>query len=269
MDVMDGMIERRERGYVSRDRGARGDGVPSRLRDARGAARRGARGARRPPARVGAQLARGTSFADRVYGPELMARYCAPRRRARASCLAVRRRDRRRRWTSSSASSWRRYPGHRDRRRLLAAAPAADRAEEQAELAERINADRAGRRLGRDRRAQAGEVDGADAARCWRRRCWSGVGAAFDFIAGRKRQAPAWMQRRGLEWLFRLSQEPRAAGAPLPALQPRVRGGVRAPVHCAGTSPSEPEAAGSDVRTTPSSTTSRSSASAASGCRSR
>jgi len=35
-----------------------------------------------------------------------------------------------------------------------------------------------------------------------------GVGAAFDFLSGRKRQAPAWMQRRGLEWLFRLSQEP-------------------------------------------------------------
>ena len=39
-----------------------------------------------------------------------------------------------------------------------------------------------------------------------------GVGAAFDFIAGRKRQAPAWMQRRGLEWLFRLSQEPLRLG---------------------------------------------------------
>ena len=36
----------------------------------------------------------------------------------------------------------------------------------------------------------------------------AGVGAAFDFIAGRTRQAPAWMQRRGLEWLFRLSQDP-------------------------------------------------------------
>lgn len=36
-----------------------------------------------------------------------------------------------------------------------------------------------------------------------------GVGAAFDFLAGRKRQAPAWMQRAGLEWLFRLVQEPR------------------------------------------------------------
>jgi N-acetylglucosaminyldiphosphoundecaprenol N-acetyl-beta-D-mannosaminyltransferase len=35
-----------------------------------------------------------------------------------------------------------------------------------------------------------------------------GVGAAFDFLAGLKRQAPGWMQRRGLEWAFRLSQEP-------------------------------------------------------------
>jgi N-acetylglucosaminyldiphosphoundecaprenol N-acetyl-beta-D-mannosaminyltransferase len=35
-----------------------------------------------------------------------------------------------------------------------------------------------------------------------------GVGAAFDFLAGTKRQAPAWMQRAGLEWLFRFIQEP-------------------------------------------------------------
>ena len=36
-----------------------------------------------------------------------------------------------------------------------------------------------------------------------------GVGAAFDFHAGRVRQAPAWMQRRGLEWFFRLLMDPR------------------------------------------------------------
>jgi exopolysaccharide biosynthesis WecB/TagA/CpsF family protein len=35
------------------------------------------------------------------------------------------------------------------------------------------------------------------------------VGAAFDFHAGSKKMAPAWMQKRGLEWLFRLTQEPR------------------------------------------------------------
>jgi N-acetylglucosaminyldiphosphoundecaprenol N-acetyl-beta-D-mannosaminyltransferase len=36
-----------------------------------------------------------------------------------------------------------------------------------------------------------------------------GVGAAFDFHAGLVPQAPAWMQRAGLEWAFRLRQEPR------------------------------------------------------------
>lgn len=36
-----------------------------------------------------------------------------------------------------------------------------------------------------------------------------GVGAAFDFVSGTKRQAPAWMRRNGLEWLFRLASEPR------------------------------------------------------------
>ena len=46
------------------------------------------------------------------------------------------------------------------------------------------------------------------------RRCFPGatligVGAAFDFHAGRVRQAPAWMQAAGLEWLFRLMMEPR------------------------------------------------------------
>jgi N-acetylglucosaminyldiphosphoundecaprenol N-acetyl-beta-D-mannosaminyltransferase len=35
-----------------------------------------------------------------------------------------------------------------------------------------------------------------------------GVGAAFDFHSGRVKQAPRWMQRSGLEWLFRLVQEP-------------------------------------------------------------
>jgi len=36
-----------------------------------------------------------------------------------------------------------------------------------------------------------------------------GVGAAFDFHAGLVPQAPSWMQRNGLEWVFRLSREPR------------------------------------------------------------
>jgi len=35
-----------------------------------------------------------------------------------------------------------------------------------------------------------------------------GIGAAFDFYTGRVRQAPRWVQRSGLEWLFRILQEP-------------------------------------------------------------
>ena len=35
------------------------------------------------------------------------------------------------------------------------------------------------------------------------------VGAAFDFISGEKKQAPKWMGDWGLEWLFRLINEPR------------------------------------------------------------
>jgi N-acetylglucosaminyldiphosphoundecaprenol N-acetyl-beta-D-mannosaminyltransferase len=36
-----------------------------------------------------------------------------------------------------------------------------------------------------------------------------GVGAAFDFYAGKVKQAPRWIQRGGLEWAYRISQEPR------------------------------------------------------------
>lgn len=36
-----------------------------------------------------------------------------------------------------------------------------------------------------------------------------GIGAVFDMLAGRQRVAPLWIQRAGLEWAFRLSQEPR------------------------------------------------------------
>jgi N-acetylglucosaminyldiphosphoundecaprenol N-acetyl-beta-D-mannosaminyltransferase len=39
-----------------------------------------------------------------------------------------------------------------------------------------------------------------------------GVGAAFDFHSGIKRQAPRWMMGVGLEWLFRLLSEPRRLG---------------------------------------------------------
>ena len=37
----------------------------------------------------------------------------------------------------------------------------------------------------------------------------AGVGAAFDLVTRRVKQAPPWMQENGLEWLFRLTQEPK------------------------------------------------------------
>ena len=40
-----------------------------------------------------------------------------------------------------------------------------------------------------------------------------GVGAAFDFLSGCKVQAPRWLQRTGLEWVFRLATEPRRLAA--------------------------------------------------------
>ncbi len=36
-----------------------------------------------------------------------------------------------------------------------------------------------------------------------------GVGGSFDVIAGKVKRAPRWMQDNGLEWLYRLIQEPR------------------------------------------------------------
>ncbi len=41
------------------------------------------------------------------------------------------------------------------------------------------------------------------------RRVWMGVGGAFELISGHIARAPRWMQRAGLEWLWRLSREPR------------------------------------------------------------
>ena len=36
-----------------------------------------------------------------------------------------------------------------------------------------------------------------------------GVGGSFDVVAGEVSRAPLWMQKYGLEWLYRLLQEPR------------------------------------------------------------
>jgi N-acetylglucosaminyldiphosphoundecaprenol N-acetyl-beta-D-mannosaminyltransferase len=38
---------------------------------------------------------------------------------------------------------------------------------------------------------------------------WIGVGAAFDFVSGEIKRAPMWMQESGIEWFFRMSQDPK------------------------------------------------------------
>ncbi len=221
-------IERRERIYVCADRRARGDGLPARLRHAGGAAR--ARSwSPTAAARVGAQPPRGRA-ADRVYGPELTTRYCRRAAERWAPCLAVRRRDPGRRSAELDARArgagipgieiaGGRSPPHR---------PLTE--EEERDVAERINADGAGRRVGRDRRAQAGAVDGAHAPPASRRRCWPGVGAAFDFIAGRKRQAPRGCSGGGLEWLFRLVAGPACGWRPATCATTPRSWGLRPPV---------------------------------------
>lgn len=56
---------------------------------------------------------------------------------------------------------------------------------------------------------------GAPKQEIWMSKNWSrsksimiGVGAAFDFFADTKKRAPLWMQKNGLEWLYRLLSEP-------------------------------------------------------------
>lgn len=57
-----------------------------------------------------------------------------------------------------------------------------------------------------------------------------GVGAAFDFLTGRVAQAPRWMMRAGLEWLYRLLQEPRRLWRRYLVLNPLFVGHVLAEV---------------------------------------
>ena len=147
----------------------------------------------------------GASGMSRVYGPDLMLRVCE---------VAARRG-----WRTfyygggegvAEALSRRlagRFPGlrtagvHTPPFRPLSAA------EDQAEV-DRINASGAdivwvGLSTPKQERWMAAHLDRLDA------KVLIGVGAAFDIHAGTLAQAPAWMQRSGFEWLFRLAKEPR------------------------------------------------------------
>ena len=115
-------------------------------------------------------------------------------------------------------------------------------------------------RVGRDRRAQAGEVDGAD-ARAAAAPVLVGVGAAFDFHAGLIPQAPGWMQRLRARVGCSGSRRSRAGCGGATCATTRASWRLRAPV--GARAPAAPLASRAMA------TTSRSSASAASACRSR
>lgn len=155
---------------------------------------------------VWALRALGHAGATRVYGPELMARFCARAARAgtplylyggrSAEALALLERRLRER-----------FPGLQI---VGGCSPPFRPLTEQ------------------ERQRTVAEIDSSGAAVVWvgtgqpKQEMWMlqmrprlaapllvGVGAAFDFHAGLVSQAPGWMQRSGLEWTYRLSREPR------------------------------------------------------------
>ena len=64
-----------------------------------------------------------------------------------------------------------------------------------------------------------------------------GVGGSIDVAAGLTKRAPAWMQRTGLEWFYRLAQEPQPAGTALPQDEPPLRRPARPRARVGSTTP--------------------------------
>lgn len=148
----------------------------------------------------------GANLKDRVYGPELMARYCQRAAEKGYRVFLYGGHDQGSLLKLSELLR-RRYPGlnvcgcyHPPDRELSE--------REKETTARTLNASRAdmvwvGTGCPRQEKWMYGMRARLDAP------VLVGVGAAFDFHSGRVQQAPPWMQRRGLEWLYRLSREPR------------------------------------------------------------
>jgi N-acetylglucosaminyldiphosphoundecaprenol N-acetyl-beta-D-mannosaminyltransferase len=204
VEVMDGLVDRRERGYVCAApvhalMVAQDDPeMLAALRDSTLVVPDGM-------PLVWASNLLGENLADRVYGPELMLRYsdrCAERGhrvwlyggRDQGSLVQL------------ALCMRRRHPGIQ----IVGGysppfRPLTD--EEEAELVTQIN----------DARADVLWVGiGVPKQEKWMARMrdrlevpvMCGVGAAFDFHSGRVSMAPAWMQEHGLEWIYRIGQEP-------------------------------------------------------------
>jgi N-acetylglucosaminyldiphosphoundecaprenol N-acetyl-beta-D-mannosaminyltransferase len=205
MDVMDGMVERRERGYVcavavhavmvsQHDEEMRRAVTGSTLTVPDGM-----------PLVWAANLL-GESLHNRVYGPELMDRYCARCAERGHRVWLYGGRDQGS-LMQLALNLRRRHPGieivggYSPPFRQLTG-------EEEDAIVEQINEAQAdvvwvGVGVPKQEKWMAHMRERLDAP------VLCGVGAAFDFHAGRISQAPTWMQERGLEWIYRIAQEPR------------------------------------------------------------
>ena len=148
----------------------------------------------------------GRRDASRVYGPELMARYCerAAGNGTRMFLYGGRNQGA---LVQLALNLRRRHPGIKIVGGYSPPFRDLDGEERQA-IADEINRTRAdvvwvGIGQPKQEKWMAQMQDAVDAP------VMVGVGAAFDFHAGLVPQAPAWMQSVGLEWVFRLAHEPR------------------------------------------------------------
>jgi N-acetylglucosaminyldiphosphoundecaprenol N-acetyl-beta-D-mannosaminyltransferase len=205
IDVMDGLIARRERGYVCVApvhalMVAQDD--PQMLAALRGATMVVPDGM---PVVWAANLL-GEQLRDRVYGPELMLRQCAHAAERGYRVWLYGGRDQGS-LAQLALSLRQRHPGIRIVGGYSPPFRALTPAEEEHVAAE-INTARpdvlwVGIGVPKQEKWMAHMRDRLDVP------VMCGVGAAFDFHAGRISMAPRWMQERGLEWIFRIAQEPK------------------------------------------------------------
>jgi N-acetylglucosaminyldiphosphoundecaprenol N-acetyl-beta-D-mannosaminyltransferase len=167
---------------------------------------------------VWAMNALGGNLTDRVYGPDLMARYCE--RAAGTGTRMYLYGGRNQGALVQLALNLRQsYPGLK----IVGgySPPFRDLSEEEEDaIVEEINGTRAdvvwiGVGAPKQEKWMAQMRPRLDAA------VLVGVGAAFDFHAGLVPQAPDWMQSAGLEWLYRMAQEPRRLGPRYVRYNPR------------------------------------------------
>jgi len=155
------------------------------------------------PIRWALNLLHRTRLHDRVYGPTLMLKVCGLAEREELGIYLYGATSEVLKGLECSLREW--YP----KLRICGAEPSKFRhlsEEEKAEIVARI-------------RASGAQIVFVGLG-CPRQEVWAyeyrdvlsmpilAVGAAFDFHAGTKRQAPRWMQDHGLEWVFRLKSEP-------------------------------------------------------------